>query len=61
MGGMDGEERDAFYYCIDEVKKNKPSLSLSESIGECIDLGMFLIGSEGELRVNKDYFNGKNK
>jgi hypothetical protein len=60
MGGMSQEEHEAFDYLLDKIKAAKPSLNSSEAIDEGIDNGMFLLGNEGELQVNKDYFNGKN-
>jgi hypothetical protein len=60
MGDLSFAEKEAFDYCIDKIKAKKPSLDTSEAIDEGIDIGMFFLGSEGELHVNKDYFNGKN-
>lgn len=59
MGGFSAEEHEAFDYLMDKIRKEKPSLSSSEAIDEGLDQGMFVLGKEGELRVNKDYFNGK--
>jgi hypothetical protein len=60
MGGFSAEEHEAFYFLMDKIRKGKPTLSSSEAIDEGLDQGMFVLGKEGELRVNKDYFNGKN-